>query len=138
MKIFRFLKTILFLIILLIILLLVFGHKLPFSLPEPLKSWTAKFGPQSSSLITNGLSAVDLSEVSQNFQTLTTKSQVIQETVGKIASEAVKSDDQNQPLTEKALEYGRYIYCQQVVNEWQKAATSTPSATPSVAPSEQP
>lgn len=106
-------------------LLVIFGHKLPFLLPEPLRTWNRRFNPEALPLVGNNLGTINLGEMPQNFQTLLGRSQTVQETVSKITSEAIKSDDQGKPLTEKALEYGRYIYCQQVVEEWQKTNPAT-------------
>jgi len=44
-------------------------------------------------------------------------------------SEAVRVDEsQQQTVSDKAFEYGRYLYCQQIVEEYEQK-TATPSAT---------
>jgi len=100
--------------------LVVFGHKLPFTLPEPIRGWNARLRPQTEPLLGGDLGNINLGNLSQNFGSLVERSKIMQETMSQITSEAIKADTQGKPLTDKALEYGRYVYCQQVVSEWQK------------------
>lgn len=44
--------------------------------------------------------------------------------------QAVKVDENSQQsLSDKAFDYGRYVYCQQVVTEYEKNQAATPTAT---------
>lgn len=115
-------KTLLFVILLLVAGLVVFGGKLPFKLPEPLNTWSGRFNPNGHQLteLSNNLDNIGFGNWQTNLLSLGERSRVIQETVSQIMTTAVKTDETDKPLTEKALEYGRYLYCKQVVEDWEK------------------
>ena len=116
------LKIVLFIILLATAGTVVFGSKLPFKLPEPLNTWSKRFNPSGYQLTELGdsIDNINLGNWQTDLSSLGERSQVIQETVSQIAAEAVKTDEADKPLTEKALEYGRYLYCKQVVEDWEK------------------
>lgn len=116
------LKIVFFIIFVAVGGMVVFGSKLPFKLPEPLNTWSKRFNPNSYQMseLSGNVSNINLGNWQTSLSSLGKRSQVIQETVSQIAAEAVKTDEADKPLTEKALEYGRYLYCKQVVENWEK------------------
>lgn len=60
---------------------------------------------------------------SQELTTLATRTQESSQAFGKVLGDFVQVNeaDTEKPLQEKALEYGQYIYCKQVVETYQKA-----------------
>lgn len=99
-------------------------------LPGPL----AKMFPTPTPLAENASpsAAVQISinseDAKNQLTTLSNRGQLVGQEVGKVLGDQIKvnEEDANKPLHEKALEYGQYLYCQQVVKEYE--ATATPSA----------
>ncbi len=63
----------------------------------------------------------------QQLDSLTVRTGEVSNTVGQVLGEAVKeaSSSANSSLQERAFDYGRYLYCQQVVKDYE-ARTTTP------------
>jgi len=127
-------RNLLFKIIFLLLLtgagLVVFGHQLPWPLPEPIYSLNQQFNPYRQDIMSSlssqsnssklPINSENLSGIEAQLKTLAEKGQLFSEQAGQVLGEAVKASDQEQPLTDKAFEYGQYLYCQQVVDEWNK------------------
>ena len=61
-----------------------------------------------------------LGEADAQLKILAEKGEFLSEQAGEVLGEAIKATEGDEPLTEKAFEYGRYLYCQQVVEQWDK------------------
>jgi hypothetical protein len=63
------------------------------------------------------------------IQTLTERSQEVSQEIGKVLGEYVQvnEEDVNKPLHEKAFEYGQYLYCQQVIKQFEASASAVPA-----------
>jgi hypothetical protein len=61
-------------------------------------------------------------EASTQIRTLSQRGAETANTSSKVLGDfiEVNEDDSEKSTSEKALEYGRYLYCQQVVADWQK------------------
>jgi hypothetical protein len=57
---------------------------------------------------------------SQELKTLTERGKVVGEHAQSILGSSVEADKEQPPLHERAFEYGRYLYCQQVVKDFEK------------------
>lgn len=55
----------------------------------------------------------------QQLETLTKKSNEVKDHLLNLSDE-IKNASESTPIHEKALEYGQYVYCQQVVKEYEK------------------
>ncbi|MEA2056993.1 MAG: hypothetical protein U9O78_04820 [Patescibacteria group bacterium] len=57
----------------------------------------------------------------EQTKTLTNKAQETGEHIQKVLGESVEADDdEKKPIHEKTIEYARYLYCKQVVKNWEK------------------
>jgi hypothetical protein len=73
----------------------------------------------------------DSDGASNQIQILAERGQEVGGHVGNVLGSYVQvSDAEEQPLHESAFEYGRYLYCQQVVNEFEKSPASENSSEP--------
>ena len=110
--------------------LIVFGHQLPWPLPEPINNLNQRINPYRQNILSNlsgqnstdklPMSSESFSGVEAQLKTLAQKGQLFSQQAGQVLGEAVQASDKDQTLTDKAFEYGRYLYCQQVVDECQK------------------
>jgi|GEM_PF-1145324 hypothetical protein len=110
--------------------LVVFGHQLPVPLPEPIATLNQRFNPESQEIMSTLSSPEIVKKIPINTQTLgeadaqlkilAEKGEFLSEQAGEVLGEAIKATEGDEPLTEKAFEYGRYLYCQQVVEQWDK------------------
>jgi len=55
----------------------------------------------------------------EELKTITERGQVVGEHVQNVLGSSVKVSDSAPPIHERALEYGRYLYCQEVVKEYE-------------------
>ncbi len=129
---FRFVRILFLIILAIVVTVIAFGQSWGLVLPEPIPSWISKLSPATQQ-VTNKIPQINVDQVDDSLTNLTERSTVLKNTVSQIAAEAVKVDDQDKPLTEKALEYGRYLYCKQVVEDWERPSPDPldPSATES-------
>ena len=129
---FRFVRILFLIILAIVVTVIAFGQSWGLVLPEPIPSWISILSPATQQL-TNKIPQINVDQVDDSLMNLTERSTVLKDTVSQIAKEAVKVDDQEKPLTEKALEYGRYLYCKQVVEDWERPSPDPldPSATES-------
>ncbi len=63
----------------------------------------------------------EFNTISQRGQEVTSQATKV---LGAAISESSSSGDTEKPLHTKALEYGRYLYCQEVVKEYEKSNPS--------------
>lgn len=90
------------------------SNSLPSQLQQPISQFATKL-PVS-------VPQVDTSNFSSQATVLKDRGSVVVEEGSKVLGAAISVDD-SQPdssLTDRALEYGRYLYCQQVVTDWEK------------------
>lgn len=53
------------------------------------------------------------------LETVKDRTEAVGETVGQVLGEAVKEASPSSSLQERAFDYGRYLYCQQVVKDYE-------------------
>lgn len=58
-------------------------------------------------------------EVDEQVSVLSERSQEAFSQTQKVLGESITANPEKQPLHEKALEYGQYIYCKQVVDQYE-------------------
>lgn len=59
--------------------------------------------------------------IQEELKTLTERGKVAVEEAQKVLGKAIEVDENSDKAAhEKALEYGKYVYCKQVVEEWEK------------------
>lgn len=78
-----------------------------------------------SSITTQSLSTEQLQSIvpqdDAQLGTLTKRGKEVGEHVAKVLGESIQADDsENVPIHERAFEYGRYIYCKEVVKDYEK------------------
>ncbi len=91
-----------------------------FSLKEAGLQFTA-------SLQDNVFDKVELpGEVDITLGTVSTQAKALQEHATNVlgATDTLRSDDSEKPLQERAFEYGRYLYCNQVVTDYETRSSS--------------
>jgi len=66
------------------------------------------------------------SSAGSQLQILSTRSQEVGSHVGNVLGSSVEVGEHKQPIHQKAFEYARYQYCQQVIKEYE-AAAQTPA-----------
>lgn len=54
------------------------------------------------------------------IETLTERGKEVGEHVSKVLGESIQASEDEVPIHERAFEYGRYIYCQEVVREYEE------------------
>lgn len=86
-------------------------------IPPSIADHFAAQQPQDFSELTQSAQQQIQSAVTQAIQTTQTSQNILGEYI-----EATPQEDQ--ALHQKAFEYGRYLYCQQVVEEWQKTTAN--------------
>lgn len=66
------------------------------------------------------------SNTSEQLEIVTERTGELTGTVGQVLGEAVKvaSDSSEQTLQERAFDYGRYLYCQQVIKDYEARTTA--------------
>jgi hypothetical protein len=71
----------------------------------------------------------DNQDAEQQLATLTDRGQEVSNEIGKVLGEYVQVNEkeEDKALHEKAFEYGQYLYCQQVIKEYETATTASPS-----------
>ena len=93
------------------------------ALPEKLSSELSDKLKLPEKISTNNINQEKISEIAQDAtnqtQELTSKAQEVSEHAQKILGESVKEGEEV-PLHEKALDYGKYIYCKEVVKEYEE------------------
>jgi alkaline phosphatase len=118
-------------------------YQTKFKKPEPISSQETKVlgiideianNPQLTNNLKQGAESINLESIkktsqmtSKQLQELLQNSNVVKDHVSNIISEPENSpnsetnsdSNQDQSLQEKAFEYGRYIYCQEVVKDYQ-------------------
>ena len=127
-KSFRGVRFLFLVVLVLVVTVIAFGHSWGLALPEPIPSWLSILSPATQQ-VTNKIPQINVDQVDNSLTSLTERSSVLKNTISQIAAEAVKVDDQDKPLTEKALEYGRYLYCKQVVEDWEEPSITPPEST---------
>lgn len=74
---------------------------------------------------TDGINKEKIDEIAQDASTqtkeLATKAQEVGEHAQKILGTTVQEGEVQPPIHERALEYGQYIYCKEVVREYEKS-----------------
>jgi hypothetical protein len=58
-------------------------------------------------------------DAASQTQELTLKAQELGEHAQKVLGESVQENTDQPPIHEKVIEYGQYIYCKEVVKEWE-------------------
>jgi len=112
----------LILIVVLGIVIVVLGYadnRLPKSIHEPV-AWLAN-------KVTPLYEAVEKSPIASQTAQLSQRGSEVYEQGSKILGAAIAVDEQadEQTLTDRAIEYGRYLYCKQVVTDWERKQEST-------------
>lgn len=90
-----------------------FNIKLPFKSDETSTSPENENPTQPSDILKN---SVDLT--SQQLQTLSENGSKVKDQLIEFTSQ-IKESSQSTPLHERAFEYGQYLYCQQVIKEYE-------------------
>lgn len=54
------------------------------------------------------------------LKTLTERTQQASEQVQNVLGQSIEVNDQEESITTRTFEYARYLYCQQVVKDWEK------------------
>lgn len=68
--------------------------------------------------------------ISEQISVLTARTGTVTQEVGTVLGSSVQVEKEDLPLHQKALQHGRYLYCQQVVKDYEARMQATPSATP--------
>ncbi len=61
-------------------------------------------------------------DANKQLETLTTRAEEVNEHITKVLGDSVQvnEEEKEKNLSEKAFDYGRYLYCKQVVDEFEK------------------
>lgn len=91
------------------------------SLPQLQLPSLASLSPKN---LTKNLNKENLENISkdaeQQTQTLTSKAKEVGEHAQNVLGDSIQADEEQPPLHERAIEYGQYIYCKGVVEEYEK------------------
>ena len=119
MKLFRYL----FLVLILGVVGLVIGYKMN-ALPAPVKQTVESVA----SHLPKTQIALDQTLLASQASQLTERGSQVLEQGTKVLGAAVTVDEsqENSSLTDRALGYGRYLYCKQVVEDWETRTSPTP------------
>ncbi len=109
-------------------------ERLPFQLPTlpSLPHWSASL-PQINQLSQHQQLQSITDQAQNQLQATSQQFQTVTGNVQKVLGAAVQvNDNETKSAPEKALDYGKYLYCKQVVNEFEKQAKSPrPTSSPS-------
>lgn len=83
------------------------------NLPKSLNIFTKKISSESST------SADFISDTKQQTETLSQRAKEVGGHVSNVLGTAVEADQEQPPIHERAMEYGRYLYCQQVIKDYE-------------------
>lgn len=107
--------------------LVMFGHLLPWQMPEPIAQLNRRFNPQSQLVLDqlkgigpSGQQVMLATDTQNQLKTLAERGQLFSNEANKVFSEAVKPADSSESTADRALKFGQYLYCKQVVEEWEK------------------
>ena len=98
-----------------------FAEKSTSELAESLRPYTQKLNPVAESLqpLTENIETPKIDQLPE-VATLTERSQELTDHVGTVLGDSVNEvDAEQQPLHERAMEYGQYLYCKGIVEEYE-------------------
>lgn len=70
---------------------------------------------------------ISADQTQEQLATLSERGQAVSQEIGKVLGDYVQVNeaDEKTPLHEKAFEYGQYLYCQQVIKEYEASTSAT-------------
>lgn len=72
--------------------------------------------------------------ISEQIGILSARTGTVTQEVGTVLGSSVQVEKEELPLHQRALQHGRYLYCQQVVKDYEARMGLTPSPSPSSTP----
>lgn len=102
------------------------------SIPRNLPQFVAALPPRENSLGSQQLSQLSSLEVpklapenSEQFKTFEDRASNVSSQIGEVLGTAIQEASESGSIQDKVFEYGRYLYCQQVVEEYEQQSGRT-------------